>query len=157
MGLHVRVFFSTSGPESGVHCSPQPSSVCCQQELATLEEKSEVGSDDGQRQKAQLLCAATIKASEGAHLADGRARREGWRNLEGVEHVAGEQGKDGHNQDCFQLLVVRGSAAEVIACRLLGVILDGQPLAYTVRSDVLRLPGGKIRRDSPVPGRQPDR
>jgi hypothetical protein len=57
--------------------------------------------------------------------------------LEGVEHVAREQGKDGHNQNCFQLLVIRGSAAKVIACRLLGVILDGQSLAYAIRSDVL--------------------
>lgn len=62
---------------------------------------------------------------------------DGGGDLEGVEYVAGEQGKDGHNQNCFQLLVIRGSAAKVIACRLLGVILDGQPLAYTVRSDVL--------------------
>lgn len=30
----------------------------------------------------------------------------GGEELEGVEHVAGEQSKNGHNQDCFQLFVV---------------------------------------------------
>ena len=62
---------------------------------------------------------------------------DGGGDLEGVEHVAREQSKDGHNQDCFQLLVVMGSAAEVITCRFLGVVLDGQTFADTIRRDVL--------------------
>src|ERR1700689_2051235 len=77
----------------------------------------------------------------GTAEAAGQARLEGrWsggRRLKGIEHVAGEQSKDGHHQDRFQLLVVRGSTAKVIACRLLGVVLNRDPLAYRVRRDVL--------------------
>ena len=60
------------------------------------------------------------------------------RGLKGVKHVAGEQSKDGHDQNCFQLFVVRGiGAAVVIAAGFLRVVLDGQPFAHRVRGKVL--------------------
>src|SRR5271170_2496536 len=68
----------------------------------------------------------------------GMKAESGRGELEGIEHVAGEQSKNGHYQNCFQLFVVRGiGAAEVIAGGPLRVILNGQPFAYRVRGDVL--------------------
>ena len=66
--------------------------------------------------------------------------------LEGVEHVAGKQGENGHNQDRLQLLVVRLGAVKVIARRLFRVILNRQPLAWSVRRDVL----GPVMTEFPV-------
>ena len=50
-------------------------------------------------------------------------------SLKGVEHVAGKQGENRHNQDRLQLLVVRAGTIKVVARRLFRIILDGQPLA----------------------------
>ena len=67
-----------------------------------------------------------------------RKQESGKRELKGVQHVAGEQSKDGHDQNCFQLFVVRGiGATVVIAAGFLRVILDGQPFAHRVRGKVL--------------------
>jgi hypothetical protein len=57
--------------------------------------------------------------------------------LKRVKDVTGEQGKNSHHQNRFQLFVVRAGAAEVIAGRLAGIVLDRQALADVVRSDVL--------------------
>jgi hypothetical protein len=59
------------------------------------------------------------------------------KRLKRVQHVAGEQSKNSHNQNRFQLFVVRFSAAEMIAPRLLRVVLDSQLFAYRVGCNVL--------------------
>jgi len=62
----------------------------------------------------------------------------GGENLEGVQDVAGKQCENRHHQDGFQLFVVRASTTKVVACRLFGVVLDGQALADSVRRNVRR-------------------
>ena len=57
--------------------------------------------------------------------------------LKPVEHVTREQRKNGHDQDRLQLFVAGAGAAEVIAGRLVGIILDRQALADLVGCNVL--------------------
>jgi hypothetical protein len=66
------------------------------------------------------------------------------RKLEGIKHVAGQQSEYRHDQDCFQLFVVRVGAAKVIAGGLLRVKLDGQVFTYGVRRYVLRSVMAKV-------------
>jgi hypothetical protein len=76
-----------------------------------------------------------LQRSEGASEESAELRLQ--RDLEGVEHVAGEQSENRHHQDRFQLLVVRLGTTVVIARRLLWVILNSQTLAWTVRGNML--------------------
>jgi hypothetical protein len=61
--------------------------------------------------------------------------------LKGVENVAGQETKNRHYQDSFQLFIVGGGAAEVITSGLLGVVLYGKLLAHIIRCNVL---GSKV-------------
>jgi len=59
-------------------------------------------------------------------------------NLEGVKDVARKQGEHCHHQDGFQLFIVRAGTTKVVVGWLFGIVLDGQPLADSVWSNVRR-------------------